>query len=68
MIAPYLAELENEEPITVIKVDVDDLDDVVAEYKITAMPTFIFMKNGTNVGEMKGASKDKLKEMVTKHK
>lgn len=31
------------------KVDVDDVEEVAAEYKITAMPTFIFLKKKEQV-------------------
>ena len=31
------------------KVDVDDVEEVAAEYKITAMPTFIFLKKNEQV-------------------
>ena len=31
------------------QVDVDDCDDVAAEYNITAMPTFVFIKKGEKV-------------------
>ena len=31
------------------QVDVDDLEEVAAEYKITAMPTFIFIKKSEQV-------------------
>ena len=31
------------------------------------MPTFVFIKNKEKVDEMKGASFEKLKEMVEKH-
>ena len=32
-----------------LKVDVDDVEEVAAEYKITAMPTFIFLKKNEQV-------------------
>ncbi|OBZ88426.1 Thioredoxin-1 [Choanephora cucurbitarum] len=38
-----------------VKVDVDSLKDVAAEYQIRAMPTIMFFKNGQKLGEVVGA-------------
>ena len=51
-----------------LQVDVDDCEDVAAEYKITAMPTFIFFKNKAKVADLTGANVDKLKEIVASNK
>jgi len=37
------------------------------QYNISAMPTFIFIKNKEKVDDMMGANYEKLKEMVEKH-
>lgn len=34
---------------TSLKVDVDEAEDVAQEYNITAMPTFVFIKEGKKV-------------------
>merc|ERR1712018_333065 len=68
MIAPRLEEMSNTKPnVVFLKVDVDEAEDVAAEYNISAMPTFIFMKNKNRVGELMGANADKLKELVEQH-
>merc|ERR1712141_599940 len=69
MIAPVLEELSKKlEDVVFLKVDVDDVEDVAAEYKITAMPTFIFLKKKEQVAELKGANVEKLKELVEAHR
>jgi thioredoxin 1 len=70
-IAPVFVKLsEDPEYANVIfaKVDVDNNDGVSDDANITAMPTFQFYKNGSKVDEFKGASEDKLKEYIAKHK
>lgn len=39
-----------------IKVDVDDLSDVAADYSIRAMPTFLLFKDGKQIAEVVGAN------------
>merc|ERR1712223_1384451 len=68
MIAPKLEEWSASMPnVVFLKVDVDEAEDVAAEYSIQAMPTFIFMKNKAKVGDLCGANADKLKELITTH-
>lgn len=33
------------EDVIFLKVDVDECEDIVGEYEITSMPTFVFIKN-----------------------
>ena len=53
--------------VVFLKVDVDEAEDVKEEYNISAMPTFIFLKNGQKVANLMGANADKLTELVNKH-
>merc|ERR1712107_935698 len=63
MIAPHLEEMDKTmDDVVFLKVDVDDCEKL-AEEGITAMPTFVFLKNGSKVTEMKGANIEKLKEI-----
>jgi len=39
-----------------MKVDVDKCEELSLQLKISAMPTFIAMKNGKQMGIMKGAN------------
>ncbi|GBG28778.1 Thioredoxin [Hondaea fermentalgiana] len=65
MIAPKVKELAKENPsIFFCKVDVDEAEETAANLKITAMPTFIAFKSGTEIKRVLGASEDKIKEAI----
>jgi len=69
MIGPVFEELSNDPGnLTFIKIDVDENEEAAAACGIAAMPTFQVWKNGAKVDELVGASKDKLGELVAKHK
>merc|ERR1711899_139526 len=68
MIAPHLEEMSKDTSVVFLKVDVDDCEDIAAEYKITAMPTFIFIKNKQKVADLTGSNIEKLKEIVAANK
>jgi len=67
-IAPLLKKLADEWDIVVLKVDVDEADDVAKDEEISAMPTFKFYKNDAMLVEFKGANKEKLEQAVLQHK
>jgi len=46
------------------KVDIDKLKEVAQKYKVTAVPTFVFVRNSTEVTRMKGAGAKELRELV----
>ena len=65
MIAPIVAELakEYEGQITVGKCDVEENDDLAADFGIRNIPTILFFKGGEVVDKLVGAvSKAKLDE------
>eukprot|EP00270_Netrium_digitus_P017095 TRINITY_DN6224_c0_g1_i1.p1 TRINITY_DN6224_c0_g1~~TRINITY_DN6224_c0_g1_i1.p1 ORF type:complete len:207 (-),score=26.38 TRINITY_DN6224_c0_g1_i1:208-795(-) len=67
-IAPLFEQLSREhEDVSFIKVDIDkeELQSVVHEASITAVPTFRFLKEGKLVAELHGADAQKLCDMVT---
>jgi len=47
-----------------LKVDVDASPDVAQAFQVTAMPTFILLKNMAPVGNMSGANEVKLEELI----
>ena len=50
MIAPKIEQMAGEMAnVVFLKVDVDEAEDVAQEYNISAMPTFVFLKNGQKV-------------------
>jgi len=65
MVAPYYEQLSEEFPdIVFLKVDVDECQDIAMKYDVSAMPTFLFLKQGEVVDRMMGANLPKLKEMM----
>lgn len=64
MIAPFYAQLsELLSSVAFVKIDVDECPDIAAEYGVSAMPTFVFLKEGEVVERLMGANPQKLKEM-----
>lgn len=69
MISPHLEEMSKTmDDCVFLKVDVDECEEIAQEYKITAMPTFIFIKSSEKIAELTGANVEKLKELVTANK
>ncbi|XP_043224233.1 thioredoxin-like [Amphibalanus amphitrite] len=68
-IAPKIQAMAKEHTdVVFLKVDVEELDDLAAEYEISCMPTFVFIKQGAKVTSFSGANADKLLELVTQNK
>ena len=57
MLSPLLDEVEEEmsDKITVVKVNVDDADEIAMRYRIMSIPTLIFFKDGVMVDRSVGA-------------
>ena len=57
MLAPLLDEVEGEmsDKVTVVKVNVDDADEIAMRYRIMSIPTLLFFKNGQIVDKTVGA-------------
>lgn len=57
MLSPILDEVEEEmaDKMEVVKVNVDDADEVAAQYRIMSIPTLLFFKNGQIVDKTVGA-------------
>jgi thioredoxin len=69
MIAPLFEKLSQEfaGKAVFVKVNVDAAQDVAARFAVSAMPTFIVVKNGRSVDSMRGANAQGLEAMVRKH-
>lgn len=51
-VAPKVGELsEKYQNVRFISIDVDKVRQVAQEYSVTAMPTFVFVKDGKEVGQ-----------------
>jgi len=67
-IAPAFEQLSKQYTnVNFLKCDVDAAEDVAAVYKITAMPTFIFLKGSNQVAQVKGADTALLASTLKKH-
>lgn len=68
-IAPLLDEISKkyEDSLMFLKVDVDEVEDLVGEYSIQVMPTFVFKRRGAHLDTLAGSNEDKLKEMIERH-
>ena len=67
MMAPVVAQLaeEYEGTVKVGKLDIDQNVDIVAQYKIMSVPTFLVIKDGEVVKKLIGAvSKEELVEAI----
>eukprot|EP00262_Sarcandra_glabra_P009018 TRINITY_DN22993_c0_g1_i1.p1 TRINITY_DN22993_c0_g1~~TRINITY_DN22993_c0_g1_i1.p1 ORF type:complete len:137 (-),score=30.69 TRINITY_DN22993_c0_g1_i1:324-674(-) len=67
-ITPFLEELATKlTDVIFLKVDVDELKTVAADWAVEAMPTFMFLKEGKIVDKVVGARKDELEQKIAKH-
>ena len=57
MLSPLLDEVEEEmaDKITVVKVNIDDADEIAYRYRIMSIPTLLFFKGGQVVDRTVGA-------------
>lgn len=56
-IAPKIEELSRDyHMITFLSVDVDNLSDVAENFKVSAMPTFVFIRDGNVINTVVGAN------------
>lgn len=68
-IAPFLDELakKHADSLVMLKVDVDEIDELVKEYKIEIMPTFVFKRSGQHIDTLVGSNEEKLETLIKKH-
>lgn len=57
MLSPILDEVEAEmaDQVSVVKVNVDDADEIAAQFRIMSIPTLLYFKNGVQVDKTVGA-------------
>jgi len=69
MIAPKLDEFATKyaDKLVILKVDVDECEDLATTYQIASMPTFVFIKNTKVVTQFSGANAAKLEELINTH-
>ncbi|CAH1998212.1 unnamed protein product [Acanthoscelides obtectus] len=65
VVAPKFAEFAHEFPMLVLlKVDVDECEDIALKYNITSMPTYVFIRYKKVVTTFSGASAERLKRLT----
>uniref|UniRef100_A0A1A9WX03 Thioredoxin domain-containing protein n=1 Tax=Glossina brevipalpis TaxID=37001 RepID=A0A1A9WX03_9MUSC len=69
IISPKLEELsvQYSDKALVLKVNVDDCEEIALEYNVTSMPTFVFMKNRQIIDIFVGGNPDKLVKNMEKY-
>ncbi|EGG10775.1 uncharacterized protein MELLADRAFT_103088 [Melampsora larici-populina 98AG31] len=67
-IAPFYEDLsKTHSSLTFTKCDVDECKSISETYKITAMPTFIFIKNKQKVDEVRGANRSGIEATIKRY-
>lgn len=68
-IAPKIEDLSRKyTTVRFLKFNVDECPDLAQEYGITAMPTFLFIKNGKVVATVRGADYSKIVQTIEQYK
>lgn len=64
-IAPYVEQLARKyDNVVFAKIDVDEVPDVASGFHVSAMPTFVFIKNGNEINRFEGANQKQLEESI----
>lgn len=67
-LAPIIEEVAKEFNVELIKINVDEEDDLSEEYGIRSIPTLILEKNGKQVDRIIGlAPKSRIMELINKY-
>jgi len=67
-IAPFYSQMADRfRTVSFTKVDVDKVKSVAQKYKVTAMPTFVIIKDRNVVDTLKGADPKGLEDLLKKH-
>ncbi|KAG9047611.1 hypothetical protein FS837_001869 [Tulasnella sp. UAMH 9824] len=67
-IAPTYSQLADEfKTVTFTKVDVDKLQSIAKKYKVSAMPTFVVIKDKQEAEQLRGADQRALRALVKKY-
>ncbi|KAK5778440.1 thioredoxin TRX2 PWA37_000306 [Arxiozyma heterogenica] len=66
MIAPMIEKFAEQyaEQATFLKVDVDQVPDLAQKYGVSAMPTLVFFKNGSELTRVVGANMAAVKQNI----
>ncbi|XP_061387182.1 thioredoxin-2-like [Musca vetustissima] len=69
LIAPQLEELSTlySKDVVVLKINVDDCEEIAMDYNVSSMPTFVFMKNHEIMDTIVGGDSENLTKAVEKY-
>lgn len=68
MLEPTIAEVAADHPITVVKVDIDQHDQLAHQHGVRSVPTLVFYSNGTVVEQLLGVQdKPTLDQLITQY-
>lgn len=68
MLSPIIDEISNERSFKVVKVDIDESDEVVMKYQIMSVPTLMLFKNGKMISSSIGyIPKEELNDWISKN-
>ncbi|XP_017019508.1 thioredoxin-2 [Drosophila kikkawai] len=69
MIGPRLEQLANEYStrLIILKIDVDENEELALQYDVTGMPTFVIIKNGVTLIQFVGSNPEKIVSVVEKY-
>lgn len=66
MVAPLLEKIAEENPVKIVKVNVDENQQLAAKYQVMSIPTLIVFKDGEVINKIVGgASKETILQMIT---
>ena len=69
MFAPIVEVVSQEENVPVVKIDVEQSQDMAKAYDVRSVPTLVLMKNGTQVARHTGImGKAQLQQFINAHK
>ncbi|SPP76060.1 thioredoxin-2 [Drosophila guanche] len=68
LIGPRLEQMANEYAgrMLILKIDVDDHEELAIEYEVTSMPTFLIIKNKVTLAQFVGSNAEKVESTVEK--
>jgi thioredoxin len=68
MFAPIVEVVSQEENVPVVKIDVEQSQDMAKAYDVRSVPTLVLMKNGTQVARHTGImAKGQLEQFIKTH-
>jgi len=68
-IAPIFEKIAEKygDKLLLLKVDVDEVEELVGEYGIEVLPTFVFIRGGVTIDTLVSSNDQKLSELIENH-